>query len=146
MGASANEIDREINETRAHLDENLDELQARAASGAKRVAVMAAVGLLAGLAVVGAVVLVYRRVHKPSLAERVQDILPDVLVGLPDEVRSRIRRGPVKVVITQDDEEAGPTAWESIGRKIGPTLVSTAVGAVMSRFVDKTSDESSAEE
>jgi hypothetical protein len=104
------------------------------------VAIMAAGGVLAGLAVAGAVVLVYRRVRKPSLADRLQDMIPDALSGLPEEVRSRIKGGPIKVVITQGEEDAGPGTWESIGRKIAPTLVSTAVGTVLSRFTRGNAD------
>jgi hypothetical protein len=144
VGASADEIDREISETRAHLDENLTVLQSRAASGAKRLGVIVAVGVVAGLAVAGGAVLIYRRVRKPSLGDRLQGVLPDALTGLPEEVRSRIGRGPIKVVITQGDEDAGSRAWQSIGRKIAPTLVSTAVGAVMSRLGARS--ESSEEE
>ncbi|TMC87889.1 MAG: hypothetical protein E6J12_12225, partial [Chloroflexi bacterium] len=143
MGASANEIDREISETRAGLDEKLNVLEKRAASGARRLGIMAAIGLAAGLAVAGAAFLVYRRVRRPSLTDRLQDFLPDALTGLPDEVRSRLRSGPIKVVITQGDEDAEPGTWESTGRKVAPTLVSTALGGVMSRLLGRTPEPGS---
>ena len=146
MGASANEIDREIIETRAGLDEKLDVLEKRAVSGARRVGIMAAIGLAAGLAVAGAVFLVYRRTRKASLTDRLQELLPDALTDLPEEVRTRLRSGPIKVVITQGDEDAGPSAWESIGRKVAPTLVSTAVGTVMSHVMGRTPEPGSSEE
>ena len=146
MGASANEIDREISETRAGLDEKLNVLEKRAASGARRLGIMAAIGLAAGLAVAGAAFLVYRRVRRPSLTERLQDFLPDALTGLPDEVRSRLRSGPIKVVITQGDDAAEPGTWESIGRKVAPTLVSTALGGVMSRVLGRTPEPGSSED
>ena len=146
MGASANEIDREISETRAGLDEKLNVLEKRAASGARRVGIMAAIGLAAGLAVAGAAFLVYRRVRRPSLTDRLQDFLPDALTGLPDEVRSRLRSGPIKVVITQGDDAAEPGTWESIGRKVAPTLVSTALGGVMSRVLGRTPEPGSSED
>jgi len=146
VGASANEIDREISETRAGLDEKLNVLEKRAASGARRLGIMAAIGLAAGLAVAGAAFLVYRRVRRPSLTERLQDFLPDALTGLPDEVRSRLRSGPIKVVITQGDDAAEPGTWESIGRKVAPTLVSTALGGVMSRVLGRTSEPGSSED
>ena len=146
MGASANEIDREISETRAGLDEKLNVLEKRAASGARRVGIMATIGLAAGLAVAGAAFLVYRRVRRPSLTDRLQDFLPDALTGLPDEVRSRLRSGPIKVVITQGDEDAEPGTWESIGRKVAPTLVSTALGGVMSRLLGRTPEPGSSDD
>ena len=66
MGASADEIDRQIASTRDHLDANLDLLQKRAMTGAKRAGVIAAGGLVAGIAIAGVAFLVYRRVRRPS--------------------------------------------------------------------------------
>ena len=77
---------------------------------------------------------------------RLQELLPDALTDLPEEVRTRLRSGPIKVVITQGDEDAGPSAWESIGRKVAPTLVSTAVGTVMSHVMGRTPEPGSSEE
>ena len=100
MGASADEIDRQISSTRDQIDANLDVLERRAASGAKRVGAFAAAGLVAGLAIAGVAYLVYRKVRKPSLAERVNDMLPDALADLPDDIKRRLKAGPFKVVIT----------------------------------------------
>ena len=68
MGASADEIDRQIASTRHHLDANLDVLESRALLGAKRAGVIAAAGLAAGLAIAGVAFLVYRRVRRPPRA------------------------------------------------------------------------------
>src|SRR6202035_3502153 len=133
MGASADEIDRQINSTREQIDANLDVLERRAASGAKRVSAIAAAGLVAGLAIAGVAYLVYRKVRRPSLADRMQDMLPDVLADLPDEIKSRWRDRPFKVVITDRSEEAQPSTWEAIGKRLAPTVVSSAVGAVMTQ-------------
>lgn len=133
MGASADEIDRQINSTREQIDANLDVLERRAASGAKRVGAIAAAGLVAGLALAGVAYLVYRKVRRPSLADRMHDMLPDVLADLPDEIKSRWRARPFKVVITDRSEEAQPSRWESIGQRLAPTVVSSAVGAVMTQ-------------
>jgi hypothetical protein len=146
VGASTNEIDREINETRAHLDENLDVLERRAARRARRVGLIVAAGLVTGLAAAGLAVFVYRRVRKRSLADRLRDMLPGALTGLPEEVRNRIGRGPIKVVITQGDEDVGPSTWETIGRKVAPAIVSTATGAVMSRLFARDREPTHAEE
>ncbi|HLZ94566.1 MAG TPA: hypothetical protein VKT20_04465 [Candidatus Dormibacteraeota bacterium] len=132
MGASADEIDRQINTTRDQIDANLDVLETRAASGAKRAAVMIAAGLAAGLAIGGVAYLVYRRVRKPSLSGRVHAVLPDALADLPDEIRKRLPDRPFRVVITSGpDAEAKPGTWESIGRRLAPAVVSSAVSAVM---------------
>jgi hypothetical protein len=148
MGASSNEIDREINATRAHLDENLDVLERRAAMRARKVGLMVAAGLAAGLALAGVAVLVYRRTRRPSLTDRVRDMLPQALTSLPEEVRARVARGPIRVVITQGDEEAEPGTWELIGRKVAPAIVSTAAGTVVSRLLhrDRDGDLTPAEE
>jgi hypothetical protein len=132
MGASADEIDRQINSTRDQIDANLDVLERRAASGAKRAGVMIAAGLAAGLAIGGVAYLVYRQVRKPSLSGRVHAALPDALADLPDEIRKRLPDRPFRVVITSgSDAEAEPGTWESIGQRLAPTVVSSAVGAVM---------------
>jgi hypothetical protein len=90
MGASEDEIDQQINSTREQIDANLDVLERRAASGAKRAGAIAAAGLVAGLAIAGVAYLVYRTVRRPSLADRLRDMLPDVLADLPDEINSRL--------------------------------------------------------
>jgi hypothetical protein len=133
MGASAAEIDRQISSTRDQIDANLDVLERRAVSRAKRVGTFAAAGLVAGLAIAGVAYLVYRKVRKPSLAERVREMLPDALADLPDDIKSRLKARPFKVVITDRSEDARPGTWQSIGRRLAPTLVSSAAGAVMAR-------------
>lgn len=145
MGASADEIDRQINSTRDQIDANLDVLERRAASGARRVGVLAAAGLIAGLAIAGAAYLVYRRVRKPSLAERVHQMLPDAIAGLPDEIKSRLKVRPFKVVITDGSEDAQPGTLEAIGQRLAPTIVSSAVGAVMARAIGRQPGDEAAE-
>ena len=133
MGASTDEIDRQISSTRDQIDANLDVLERRAASGARRVGAFAAAGLVAGLAVAGVVYLVYRKVRKPSLAERVHEMLPAAVADLPDDIKSRLKARPFKVVITDRSEDAEPGMWASIGKRVAPTLVSSAFGAVMAQ-------------
>jgi len=82
MGASAAEIDRQINTTRDQIDANLDVLERRAVSGAKRVGALAAAGLVTGLVMAGVVYLVYQKVRRPSLAGRVREMLPDSLAEI----------------------------------------------------------------
>jgi hypothetical protein len=140
MGASADEINREINVTRDQIDANLDVLERRAASGAKRAGVMIAAGLAAGLVVGVSAFLVYRKVRKPSLASRVHDALPDQLADLPDEIRKRLPDRPFRIVITSGPEAEGkPATWEAIGQRLAPTVVSSAVSAVMASALKRRS-------
>ncbi len=68
MGASSDEIERQIKETREHIDENLGVLEHRAASNAQSCyGKIAAVVVVRSVAVAGAVgVLIYRRMNRPD--------------------------------------------------------------------------------
>jgi hypothetical protein len=132
MGASADEINEQINVTREQIDANLDVLERRAASGAKRWGVMAGAGLAVGVVVGAVAYLVYRRLRKPSLGDRVQDVLPAGLADLPDEIRKRLPNQPFRIVITSGKDAEGKSgSWEAIGQRLAPTIVSSAVSAVM---------------
>jgi hypothetical protein len=138
MGVSTDEIDRQIDETRDHIDQNLGVLERRAASNAARYGRVAAV-LLGVVAVAGAGVLVYRRINRPSRRERLQAMLvealkdlPDTLRDLPDEVTSRLKKPlpSIKVVVNGKDDSK-----EGIVRKVVPAVVTMASGALIDRFV-----------
>jgi len=83
--------------------------------------------------VAGAGYLVYRKVKKPSLADRLHEMLPDAISDLPDDIKSRMKARPFKVVITDRSDEASPGTWESIGQRLAPTIVSSAVSAMMAQ-------------
>ena len=143
MGASTDEIDRQIDETRDHIDQNLGVLERRAASNAVRYGRVAAV-VLGVVAVAGAGVLVYRRINRPSRRERLQAMLvealkdlPDTLRDLPDEVTSRLKKPlpSIKVVVNKKDGSKEPGTVEGIVRKVVPAVVTTASGALIGRFV-----------
>ncbi len=87
MGTSRHDVDLQVSDRRARPDENLNVLEERAAKNARKVARTVAAGLVTSLVVVGVVVLVYRRFRRPTLAERLQGMLPDALTGLPGQVR-----------------------------------------------------------
>lgn len=79
MGASADQIEREIRETRERIDENLDVLQERAASNAVRYGRIAAIALVVtGAGVAGFVI--YRRFRRPALKERVEGVSPQSIL------------------------------------------------------------------
>jgi hypothetical protein len=78
MGPASDQIEREIASTREHLDENLGVLERRAVSGARRAAMLAAIGVAGGVVIAGVAYLVYRRVRKPAIATKKTDEEPGV--------------------------------------------------------------------
>jgi hypothetical protein len=146
MGASADEIDRQIKETREHIDENLGVLQHRAASNAVRYGKIAAV-VVGVVAVAGAGVLIYRRMNRPTRAEQLRSMviealkdLPDALRDLPDEVSTRLRKSlpSIDVVVNAEGPE-DPGTLERIVRRVVPAVAGTAPTALLERFT-RTSD------
>jgi hypothetical protein len=142
MGASTDEIDRQINETRDHIDENLAVLERRAASNATRYGRLAAM-VLGVVAMAGAGVLIYRRVKRPSRHQQMQVMLiealkelPHTLRDLPDEVTARLKKPlpSIKVVVNGADDAKQPGTIESIMRKVAPAVVTSASGALIDRF------------
>ncbi len=145
MGSSEDEIDRQMNEAREQIDENLDR---RAPSNAARYAKVAAV--IVGVAVVaGAGVLVYRRMNRRTRTERLRSMvvealrdLPDSLRDLPDEVSRRLKKSlpSIKVVVNGEEFEE-PGTLERIVRRLVPAVVGTASGAVIERFTRSSGPE-----
>ncbi|TMC09776.1 MAG: hypothetical protein E6J30_03770 [Chloroflexi bacterium] len=133
MGAPTDEIGRQIAETRDHVDENLTILEKRAAANARRVAIIVAAGVAAGLVVGGGAFLIYRHMRKPGMSERLHDMIPDALTDLPETIRTRFKGRPVKVVISSGEDRE--SVWESIARKVAPAVATTMVGAVTARIV-----------
>jgi hypothetical protein len=147
MGASTDEIDRQIKETRDHIDENLGVLEERATSNAVRYGKIAAVVVGAAL-VTGAGVLVYRRFNRPTRTDQLRKLLvealrelPDALRELPEDVAAKIKQPlpSVKIVVNGEGEATEPGTLESIVRRVAPALVGTASSVVLGRFA-KSSD------
>jgi hypothetical protein len=141
MGASADEIDRQIKETREHIDENLGVLEQRAASNAVRYGKIAAV-IVGVVAVAGAGVLICRRINRPTRTEQLRSMviealkdLPDSLRDLPEEVSARLKRPlpSIKVVVNGDASEE-PGTLERVVRRVAPAVVGTASSALIERF------------
>jgi hypothetical protein len=132
MGTSSAEINDEITTTRQHLDANLDVLEKRATSGIKRAGMLGGIGLAAGLVVGGIAYLVFRRTHKPTVRDRVQDAMPD-FTDFQKEVKKRFGSRPFKIVITSADADTSErgSIWESTARKVAPTIVTSAASAIM---------------
>jgi hypothetical protein len=141
MGTPTDEIGRQIAETRDHVDENLTILEQRAAANARRVAIIVAAGVAAGLVIGGAAFLIYRQMRKPSMSERLRAIVPDALTDLPETIRTRFKGRPVKVVISSgEDSEA---TWKSIARKVAPAVATSVAGAVTARVMRSRSSKES---
>lgn len=133
MGATADEINREISATRDQVDRNLTILERRAVSGARRYGSMAAIGLAAGLVMAGVAYVVYRQIRKPSVSDRIRGIVPDALGELPQSVREKLKRRPVRVVIsTSEDREQ---VWQTVVRKVAPAIATSLVSAAVARFI-----------
>lgn len=134
MGASADEIDREISATRDQVDRNLSILERRAMTGARRYGAMAAIGLAAGALLAGTAYLAYRRLRKPSMSERVRGAMPDTIGDLPGSVREKFKRRPVRVVISTAEDRDRERLWELVARKVVPVIATSAVSAAVARI------------
>ena len=137
MGASAREIERQINETRDRMDENLTRLEGRTKSNAVRYGRIAAIGL-GVLAVAGAALLVYRRLHRPTLRDRLDDLSLDRLRSLAADLRDKL---PSVTVRVNEKSEEEPGTVESILRKVAPALVGTAGSALLERVATASDDQ-----
>ena len=145
MGASSAEIDQAIKDTRGELDQTLEVLERRAARRVRSYGKVAA-GLAIGMAAVVVGVLVYRRRRERKVVNQLHRALSDVL-SLPDAMTSKLKkRLPIKVVITEQggDSRGGRTLTDMAGR-IAPTLVGSAMGAVMARLRGTSNEVAAAE-
>jgi hypothetical protein len=148
MGASADEIERQIKETREQIDEDLGVLEHRALSSALRYGKIAAV-IVGVVAVAGVGVLIYRRVHRPTRPDQLRSLLieafkdlPGSLHDLPDEISARLKKPlpSIKVAVNADEPEESSTL-ERIVRRVAPALVGTASTAVIKRFTQSPNPE-----
>ena len=141
MGASAREIERQIEETRARMDDNLTRLEGQAQSSAVRFGKIA--GAIAGAIVLGGIAFViYRRTHRPTLRDRLDDLSIDHLRALVGEASDSLRdRLPSVTVRVNEKTEEEPGAFQSIIRKVGPALAGTAGSALLSRIAAMPEDD-----
>jgi hypothetical protein len=135
MGASTREIERQIKETRERMDDNLNDLEGRAASSAVRYGRVAAI-VVAAIAIGGAGFLIYRRMHRPTLKDRLDGLSIESLRELAEELSGRLKERLPSVMVTVNDKSPRePGTVESIVRKIAPALVGTASTALLERVV-----------
>jgi hypothetical protein len=141
MGASAREIEQQINETRQRMDENLGALEERATNGAQRYGkVAAAIAGVAAVAVVGFVI--WRKTRRPTLKDRLDKLSPDNLHDLAEELISRLKKPLPAVNVTVNPEsEQEPGMVESILRKVAPAVVGTAATGLLQRVAPPPDEE-----
>ena len=131
MGASAREIDRQIKETRERMDDNLTQLEGDAASKARRYGIVA--GAFAAVALLaGAAFLVYRRMHPPTLRDRLSHLSLD---NLREMARGWKDAAPSVTVRLNEKDAEGPGTVRAIVRDVAPALVGTAGSALLHRLI-----------
>jgi hypothetical protein len=140
MGAATDQIEREIKQTRERMDGNLGVLEGRAASSAVRYGRIAgiALGVLAA-GVAGYVV--YRRMKRPSLKDRLEQLSPESLRELVVELASRVTKEVPSVTLKVNEKsESEPGMLQSILRKVAPAIVGTASSGVIERVTRPSGD------
>ncbi len=137
MGASSAQIERQITETRQHLDANLNVLERRAASGARRVGRIAII-TGAGLAVAAAAgVVIYMLTRRRTPAVIMKDAVPGSIRDLPKSVARVLRRRlpTVRVVVADADDSRASGPWRTMAQKVATTVAVSAAGALASRIL-----------
>lgn len=130
MGASAREIEREVKETRDGMDAHLAQQEGSATNRVVRYGRWVAVGI-GVLAAAGVGFLVYRRMRKPTLRDRLSDIRVKRLRELLEKFREEL---PSVTVTLNDKSAREPGTVESIVRTVAPALIGTASTAVLERI------------
>jgi len=143
MGASAREIEQQIKETRERMDDNLNQLEDRAASNALRYGRIVAI-VVGVVAIGGAGYLLYRKMLRPSLKNRLDDLSIENLRDLAEEVTGRLKgQLPSVTVKVNGKTPQEPGTIESIVRRVAPAMLGTASTALLER-VSRRSDETTA--
>lgn len=135
MGASADQIESQIKETRDRIDDNLAVLEGRAASSAVRTGKIAAIVVGVG-ALAAAGYFLYRRSRRPSLRDRLNGMSIESVRGLAAQASGGLsKRLPTVRVTVNERTEDEPGTIEAIARKVAPALIGTASSALIDRVV-----------
>lgn len=136
MGASADQIDRQIRETRARMDDNLTTLEQRATRNAIRYGRIAVV-IVGTIALGGAAFFAFRKFRQPALTDRLQGMPPAALRALTGELGSRLKGArksmPSGTLTVSDRTEPEPGRFEHVVRKLAPAIIGTASTALIER-------------
>ena len=148
MGASSDEITRQIAETREEIESKIVTLRERgevAIRRGKRVALIAA-GVGAGIAVVGiGAFVVYRMTRPPSTRERIERVIPTGwwgrITGLRRAVTDGVRRQVPPMRVYVGDHRVGEEPPSSNVQKIAlrfAQAAGTAIGgAIVQRLLQR---------
>jgi hypothetical protein len=134
MAGSSAEIEREIAETRRHLDAQVVELRRRGRIQARRL--LGAAVLVAGTAAaVGIGMLVYRLSRPMTWRERAGRLLPSSLPRqLPSWRRRRSDKAQQRVVV-----EPQQRSWERLALSLARAAGTAAGAAIVSRMLQRRS-------
>src|SRR5438094_9590864 len=90
MGTSRREMERQITETRERMGDSRTGIEGQAASNAVRYGRIAAI-VVGVVAIGGAGFLLYRRMHRPTLKDRLDDLSIENLRELAEAVSGRLK-------------------------------------------------------
>lgn len=148
MGASSDQLERQIAEVRGSMESKIVELRERSRTQVRRLSrtlvVAVGVGAAVGVTVVGAL-LVYRLTRPPTRRERLQRIIPPGLMKDIKRVRQTLELGMRRNIPSmrlyvgdrQVGEEKPTSQWERIAVNAARAAGTAAASALVARLVDQ---------
>jgi hypothetical protein len=148
MGASSDQLERQIAEVRGSMESKIVELRERSRKQVRRVSrtlvIAAGVGAAVGVAAVSALV-IYKLTRPPTRRERLQRVVPPGLMKDLKRVRQTLELGlrrnvpPMRLYVgdRQLGEEKPASQWEKIAINAARAAATAAASAVVARLVDQ---------
>jgi hypothetical protein len=148
MGASSDQLERQIAEVRGSMESKIVELRERSRKQVRRVSrtlvIAAGVGAAVGVAAVSALV-IYKLTRPPTRRERLQRVVPAGLMKDLKRVRQTFELGlrrnvpPMRLYVgdRQLGEEKPSSQWEKIAINAARAAATAAASAVVARLVDQ---------
>ena len=148
MGASSDQLERQIVEIRGSMESKIIELRERSRTQVRRLSrtlvIAVGVGAAVGVAVVGALI-VYRVTRPPTARERVERVIPRGVMKDLRRARQTLELGlrrqvpPMRLYVgdKQLGEEKPSSQWERIAVNVARTAATAAASAVVARLVDQ---------
>jgi hypothetical protein len=148
MGASSDQLERQIVEIRGSMESKIIELRERSRTQVRRLSrtlvIAVGVGAAVGVAVVGALI-VYRVTRPPTARERVERVIPRGVMKDLRRARQTLELGlrrqvpPMRLYVgdKQLGEEKPSSQWERIAVNVARTAATAAASAVVARLMDQ---------
>ena len=148
MGASSDQLERQIAEVRGSMESKIVELRERSRTQVRRLSrtavIAAGVGAAVGVTLVGAF-LVYRLTRPPTRKERVQRVVPPGLWKDLQRIRQTLELGirrqvpPMRLYIgdKQVGEDKPSSQWEKIALNAARAAGTAAASAAVARAFDR---------